>query len=541
MNNDKKTRDDLPSQEELLKFLLTKHSYPHKPKHIRFVQTHASYVFIVPPFVYKIKKPVNFGFLDFSTLEKRRFFCQQEIQLNRLLCPDAYLGVIPIFRNPSGFLSFDGSGTAVEYAVQMRMLPHRYFFKRLLLRNCVQRGDIDRLVSKLCQFYKETEDGADIASWGTIEKIKKNTDENFEQTQSVINIILSRTAFESIRYFTNRFYELYADLFEERVKQGWIKNCHGDLHLEHIHLQPKNICIFDRIEFNERFRFIDVASDIAFLAMDLDYNGRQDLSCFFSDSMGQELKDVGLKKLLDFYKSYRAYVRGKVEGMTAQDPLVDPVKKKEHIEKAKKYFRLSLQYAAIGSKPMLLVVMGKIATGKSYLAQSLAEELDWKVFSSDRIRKEMLGLDIYTRPEESIREKLYSEEITSKTYERLIHNGLAELCQNKGVVLDATFGRKEQRALLLEALHSKGYSPLFIEVQADLPTRKKRLVERRLYPSISDARLEDLTLIDSLYEEPKELPQGHLLKISSTEPLMLLLSRLFHLLCDLHLQRLMQG
>lgn len=225
--------------------------------------------------------------------------------------------------------------------------------------------------------------------------------------------------------------------------------------------------------------------------------------------------------------------------MTAQDPLVDPVKKKEHIEKAKKYFRLSLQYAAIGSKPILLVVMGKIATGKSYLAQSLAEELDWKVFSSDRIRKEMLGLDIYTRPEESIREKLYSEEITSKTYERLIHNGLTELSTNKGVVLDATFGRKEQRALLLEAVHSKGYSVLFIEVQADLPTRKKRLVERSVYRSISDARLEDLPLIDSLYEEPMELPQDHLLKISSTEPLMLLLSRLFHLLCDLHLQRLM--
>ncbi|QSR89407.1 AAA family ATPase [Methylacidiphilum caldifontis] len=537
MNNEKKTTD-YPTSQELLAFLSQKLSYPHHPKHIRFLQTHASYVFIVPPFVYKIKKPVNFGFLDFSTLEKRKFYCQREIQLNRLLCPEIYLGVVPITRNDSGLLSFDGRGNIVEYAVKMRMLSGRFFFKKLLKRKRVDFLDIERIVSRLCQFYQQTESGGEISSWGSIEKIKKNTDENFEQTRADIGLTLDQISYDSIAYFTNRFYELFPNLFEKRVRQGWIKNCHGDLHLEHIYIQPDKICIFDRIEFNERFRYIDVASDIAFLAMDLDYNQRPDFSSFFCRRMAESLNDPDLYKFLDFYKSYRAYVRGKVEGMTAKDPLVKNTQKKEHIERAKRYFQLSLQYAVIGSQPIMLVVMGKVATGKSFLAEHIANRLGWKVFSSDRIRKEIAGIDPFKRTGPLERQKIYSKEMSKKTYQELITRGINELHQNRGVVLDATFGQKEQRKALLEKLKEKDQSYLFIELVADTSTREARLEKREFSPSVSDARLEDLQSLDDLYEEPLELPQEIRLQISSKEPFESSLKNLFQCLCDRHLEKL---
>lgn len=537
MNNQKKTNGQ-PPPEELLGFLSQKSSYPHHPRHIRFIQTHASYVFIVPPFVYKIKKPVNFGFLDFSTLEKRKFYCQREVELNRLLCPEIYLGVVPITRTDSGLLSFDATADVVEYAVKMRMLSRRFFFKRLLQRNRVDFSDVDRLVSKLCQFYNQTESGEEISAWGSIEKIKMNTDENFEQTRSDIGLTLDETSFETIRYFTDRFYELFAPLFQERIRQGWIKNGHGDLHLEHIYLAPDKICIFDRIEFNERFRFIDVACDIAFLAMDLDYNQRQDLSSFFCRRMAEALNDFSFYKLLDFYKSYRAYVRGKVEGMTAKDPLVGEAKKKNHIERAKRYFQLSLQYATIGSQPTMIVVMGRVATGKSYLAEHLGVKLGWKVFSSDRIRKEISGIDPYQRTGPEERQKIYSKAMSLKTYQEMVTRGLNELGDQRGVILDGTFGQKEQRNFLREKLKEQAYGCLFVEVEADRQTREKRLEKREDFPSLSDARLEDLPLLDKLYEEPLELPQENIIKFSSKEPFETALKNLFFQLCDRHLDLL---
>ena len=232
---------------------------------------------LAAPYAYKIKKPVNFGFLDFSTLGKRHYFSEREVVLNRRLCPTVHLEVVPIFLR-EGRLAFGAFDEIVEYAVKMRKLEDRYFMLRLLKKGQVGPQELDRLVSTLKTFYEGQNPTEEVAAWGRIEKLKISTDENFRQTEDFIGFTISQPAFETIRFYTDNFYLRNADLFETRIREQRIRDCHGDLHLEHIHISPATLSIYDCIEFNDRFRYIDVANDVAFLAMDLDFHGRPDLS-----------------------------------------------------------------------------------------------------------------------------------------------------------------------------------------------------------------------------------------------------------------------
>jgi uncharacterized protein len=357
------------SQEELLAFLLEPHSYPRRPKRVGLKQTHSSYVFLAAPFAYKIKKPVNFGFLDFSTLEKRRYFSEREITLNRRLCPTVHLGVVPISLH-QGRLAFGPFDEIVEYAVKMRKLEDRYFMLRLLKKGQVGTQELDRLISTLKTFYEAQNPTEEVTAWGRIEKLKISTDENFRQTEDFIGFTISRPAFETIRFYTDNFYLRNAELFESRIREQRIRDCHGDLHLEHIHISPATVSIYDCIEFNDRFRYIDVANDVAFLAMDLDFHGQTDLSRQFTGRIIEALNDQGMVRLMDFYKCYRAYVRGKVESFHQGAPGLHERERKDSRVRAERYFRLALQYAVSGSEPMALIVMGRVAAGKSSLARS---------------------------------------------------------------------------------------------------------------------------------------------------------------------------
>ncbi len=283
-------RPDCVSPEKLLGFLRDPHSYPHHPERVAFLQTHASYVFVVPPYVYKVKKPVNFGFLDYSTLERRKHFCEQEVALNRELCPEAYLGVIPIVRE-NGSLRFAGEGEPVEYAVRMAQLSEEFFAKRLLLQGRFGKPELDRVAERLATFYRGQRPEPSVLDWGRVDKLRITSDENFAQTEGDIGKTIDRTTWETLRFFTDEFYRQRSALFEQRVREGWIKSGHGDLHLEHIHISPAALCIYDRIEFNDRFRSVDVASDAAFLAMDLAFQGHLDLGRYFLEQMARRLDD----------------------------------------------------------------------------------------------------------------------------------------------------------------------------------------------------------------------------------------------------------
>src|SRR5262249_35332094 len=197
---------------------------------------------------------------------------------------------------------------------------------------------------------------------------------------------------EAIRHYTNQFYSVNGNLFSKRIRHHRILDCHGDLRLDHVHLAPEATTIFDCIEFNDRFRFIDIANDLAFLAMDFDFNDRSDLGNLFLRNAARELGDVEMLKVANFDKCYRAFVRGKVESIQATEKeTTDPT---EHQKQAGRYFRLALRYATVGSEALILVVMGRVGTGKSTIAKRLASELDWPVFSSDETRKALAGVPL---------------------------------------------------------------------------------------------------------------------------------------------------
>jgi aminoglycoside phosphotransferase family enzyme/predicted kinase len=500
-------RKDRPiAREKLVAFLSDPRSYPDRPRTVRLIQTHASYVLMTSRYVYKVKKPVNLGFLDFSTLKKRRYFCHREVLLNRRLSSHVHLGVLPIFLK-AGKLAFEDGEGVVEYVVQMRRLDDRYFLPRLLKRNEAGRFELNRIVAKLRKFYEAQRPTAEITRWGRIEKLRISTNENFRQTERFVGTTISRPAFETIRQYTTKFYQCNARLFKERTREQRIRDCHGDLRLEHIHLAPKRLSIYDCIEFNDRLRYIDWANDIAFLAMDLDHQGRPDLGRYFTSRMAAALRDEGLLRVVDFYKCYRAYVRGKVESFQSMGMPQDQPKKRMGMS-ASRYFRLALQYAVCGSEPMVLVFMGRIASGKSTLARSVGRELAWDVFSSDILRKRFAGVPLNKRVSDPARrQRLYAKNMTNRTYAALFREAVTHVGKRSSVILDATFGDRRYRDRLRNKLQAIGVRFLFVEAQAPDSVVRCRLRKRETSAGeISDARIEDFRALSDSYEPPSELP-----------------------------------
>ena len=298
-----------------------------------------SFVLLTGDYVYKVKKPVNLGYLDYTTLDKRLFFCQKEVELNRRLCPDAYLGVVTV-TNDNGLIGIDGKGQVEEYAVKMRHLPQEKMLNVMLANNQVSVDMLTRVAQKLAEFHQKAEI---VSGFGDIDTICQNTDENFSQTEKYIGETISPDSYQQIKDYTESFIENNASLFGKRIADGKIRDCHGDLHTAHICF-TNNICIYDCIEFNDRFRYCDVAAEVAFLSMDLDHHGRSDLSHSFVDAYTAFSQDEELRQLLNFYKCYFAYVRGKVESFKLDDPHISEEEKTRTLAVARKYFELAESY-----------------------------------------------------------------------------------------------------------------------------------------------------------------------------------------------------
>ncbi len=329
-------------QKQVVAALLKPEAYDEEPGSIDLVQTHISFVFLTERFVYKVKKAVNFGFLDFSTLEKRRFYCKKEIELNKRLCGDMYLDVVPI--NRADEIKIKGVGETVEYAVKMKRIPLETMLNRLLEDNKVDAALVERLAKTITDFHMKAETNSRISKFGSLAIIETNWQENFEQTEGQIGKTISMRSFKLIRESVLEFLKNNVPLFERRIANKRIRDCHGDIHSENIFVADK-IYIFDAIEFNERFRFCDVAADIAFLAMDLDFKECPDLSDLFVERYVEYSGDQELLHLLPFYKCYRAYVRGKVVSFKLKDPTISSSDKRTVKKEAQAYFKLAATYA----------------------------------------------------------------------------------------------------------------------------------------------------------------------------------------------------
>lgn len=331
----------LTDQSEIVEALMDPQAYDESVDEVELVQTHVSFVFLAGDFVYKMKKAVDFGFLDFTTLEKRKYYCEKEVELNRRLCGDMYIGVVTI--NRSNRIKIKGEGEVVEYAVKMRRMPENHMMNKLLDRVEVNEELIDKIAEIIAQFHSRAETNERISSFGSIDVIKANWEENFEQTREFINRTISSREFKQLRDKTKCFMTQHRQLFNQRVINSRIRDCHGDIHTSNIFVSDR-IYIFDAIEFNERFRYSDVAADLAFLAMDLDFKGRSDLSNLLVERYKLYSGDWDFSELLPFYKCYRAYVRGKVTSFMLDDANINSNEGLEIVQTAKQYFKLALNY-----------------------------------------------------------------------------------------------------------------------------------------------------------------------------------------------------
>ncbi len=503
----------MPEIAALVEALLQPEIYPHRPQKVGLVQTQMSFIFLTGEFAYKVKKPVDLGYLDYTTLEKRRYFCQQEVELNRRLCPEVYIEVVPIALSRGKF-KLGGDGEVVEYAVKMKQLPQERMMDRLLLSGEVTGEMVTAVAHKLAAFHDKAATGPEISEYGSLRAIRVNTEENFFQTEKYIGTTITRHTYDLIRSYTNRFMTEKRALFERRVAGGKIKDCHGDLHAAHVCFTD-GICIYDCIEFNDRFRYGDVASEVAFLAMDLDRFYRADLSRTFVGAYVQASGDGELLYLLDFYKCYRAYVRGKVESFKLDDPFI--ADKKAAIEAARSYFRLACRYAR--SKRLLLIVAGLVGTGKTTVAHALARSFGLTVISSDIVRKELAGIPPSERRFEPIDSGIYSEEFTRMTYEEMFARAERLLQQGESVVLDASFKKRGHRLQAKRLAQKMDADFAALECVLDEPTVKSRLEQRVKEGSVSDGRWEVYLAQKDDFEKVDEFsPQEHMV-LDTAQPM----------------------
>ncbi|MGD2070368.1 MAG: phosphotransferase, partial [Gemmatimonadota bacterium] len=378
------------------------------------IQTHLSTVFLAGPYAYKVKKPVDFGFVDFSTLERRRHFCHEEVRLNRRLAPGVYHGVVPIVAAPEGLRVLDaplenpsatppipGGGEVVEWAVRMLRLPPERTLKSLLRRGELDgpRGAalLERLARLLADFHRTARRGAEISRVADFEGVGATARENLDQLRDAVGATLRPEVLERLREGSERTLGALRTQIEERARENRPCDTHGDLRLGHVYLlgdgeSGGRIVIVDCIEFAARFRYADPVSDIAFLTMELEFEDRPDLARAFTDHYLRDAADPEGAALLPYWIAYRDIVRGKVRTLAARDPSISRPERVKSASRATRHFlRALVRLAPEDERPVLVLLGGLPGVGKSQLARSLSEASDFTWIDTDRVRRELTG------------------------------------------------------------------------------------------------------------------------------------------------------
>jgi hypothetical protein len=490
-------------QRNIIKSLLKIDAYPVAVSSVELIQTHVSWIFLADDTAYKIKKPVDFGFLNFSTIDRRRFYCHEEVRLNSRLCPDIYLGVVEV-RESSNGAAFFGDGPVIDYAVKMRRLPAERMLDRLVERGEVTSADMRAVARVIAAFHHTAATSPAISEYGQRERIMANWQENFAQSEDSSQTPLSSQELEVIREWVSTVIECRAEIFEKRITGGFIRECDGDIHLENICLTDGGICIFDCIEFNERFRYCDTAADVAFLLMDLDYHRRHDLAEAVLDEYLTASGDAGIYEVIDFYKLYRAFVRGKVECFRQNDPGIEQKERERAGMRAAGYFRLARGYLERQRlNTTLFITCGLTGSGKSTLASQLSFELGMAAYNSDRVRKQLASLPPDTAMRIPFETGLYSAAASEATYAELLRLAEVELVAGRSVIIDACFISREQRRPFSRLAARLGVPCVVLLCSCPDPEQRRRLVERETAGvSISDGRLEILELQRNNFQPP---------------------------------------
>jgi aminoglycoside phosphotransferase family enzyme/predicted kinase len=505
----------------LIAALLRPESYWHPADDIQLHETHISWVILAGPFAYKIKKPVDFGFLDFTTRERRLADCADEIRLNRRLCPDVYLGIVDVVERDGGYF-LGGPGRPVEPAVWMRRLPERGMLPTILARQVVGPQLVRRIARQLAQFHTVAATGPGVDAYGSLATVRANWDENFAQTVRFVGRTIPPAIHARIREFVERFLADNRELLERRVAGGRIREGHGDLHAGSICVEGRRVHLFDCLEFAPRFRCSDVAAEVAFLAMDLDHFGRADLAADFVDEYVRRSGDTELPRLLDFYKCYRAYVRGKVTCLRLDEPGLSPEGRSGIEAEARAYFDLVWAYAGGLGGPTIVVTMGLPASGKTTLARGLARRLGLVHLSSDVVRKSLAGLRPTDRRVAAFGRGIYGQSMTRRTYATIRRRAERWLRRGSSVVVDATFGQVAERDAIRRVAARSGARLCVLVCQADEATIRRRLAAREAdVLDASDARLDIWPALRAAYSAPEEADDAVVLDATARPDLVL--------------------
>lgn len=448
-----------PSIESLIAALRDSACYPHPAEGVEVLETHASYVLLAGAYAYKIKKPVNLGFLDFSTLEARRFFCEEELRLNRRTAPQLYLDVVAI-ADGEGAPVVGGGGAAIEYAVRMRRFPQEALLDRLARRGALLPRYLDVLARSLAVFHGGVARVPADAGFGAPARVLAQAMQNFDQMLGMVEDASDAARLHGLREWTGRVHSLLGGAFEARKRGGFVRECHGDLHLGNIVLIDDAPTPFDGIEFNAEFRWIDVASEIAFLVMDLLDHALPAAAFRFLNGYLEASGDYAGLCVFRFYLVYRALVRAKVSCIRAHQAHIVGADKDRAMSEYRDHLCLAERLAA-PSRAALVLMHGLSGSGKTEIAQRLLESLGAIRLRSDVERKRLHGLDAGTRTESGLESGIYAPSTTARTYARLAELARELLAAGYAVIVDAAFLRRGQRGAFA-ALASEWTLPMAI-------------------------------------------------------------------------------
>jgi aminoglycoside phosphotransferase family enzyme/predicted kinase len=475
----------------LIEALSSPAAYAHPVDAVDVQQTHISVVFLAGPHAYKLKKPVNLGFVDFSTLAKRRHFCEEEVRLNRRLAHEVYRGVVPVVRTPQG-VQFEGEGEVVEWAVKMQRLPHEATIQERLRRGEIGIELVETLGRRIASFHRAADANERIAAFGRFGAVARTVRDIYAQAAPHVGTTVSKPVFGRVQAQAEQALSRLRRLIEERATRGVTRDCHGDLRLDHVYFfpgraPPADWVIIDSIEFNERFRFIDPVADMAFPAMDFAFFGRRDLADAFTAAYFRASGDEEGRALLPLYLAYRATVRAAVEGLLLTENEVAEAERLAAHQRARAHWLQALtELEQPERKPCLLLVAGLPGTGKSRLAQGLAERAGFSILRSDVVRRKLAGLPSQGQTPSRLPESFYSPEWNKRTYAECLRGAERLVFEGKRVLVDATFREEQQRQIFLEAAVRWGVPGCLILCAANPNTVRQRLGKRKGDPSDAD-------------------------------------------------------
>lgn len=479
-------------QKTLIKALLNPDFYDHAVDHIELIETHISYVLLTGEYAYKIKKPVDFGFLDFTSLEKRQHYCHQELKLNKRLAPDIYLNVVPISYNNDLYL-FNNESSVVEYAIKMKQFNPNALINKLLTENKITLNHIEKIAHKVAHFHQQIDIADTTKPYGSVEQVHKPIEQNFTILEPILSDKHDRNTLISIENFSDSLFNALKPVFSNRKQNGFIRECHGDMHLGNIALIEDEILIFDGIEFNDQFRWIDVMSELAFLVMDLEDHHQNQFATHLLNQYLEITGDYQGLLVFTYYKLYRAMVRAKVAGLRLSQQSPGSENYEHDLLELKNYLQLAYKYTKPISK-FVAIMHGVSGSGKSYYSLQLSDQLDAIRIRSDLERKRLFSKDS---------NNLYSDDITQHTYKHLKQLSGIILDAGYPVIIDATFLDKKWRDYFLTLANDKKLKFYIFSCRANKKTLLQRLKTRANDSSnISDA---DISVMESQIENYSDL------------------------------------